>query len=95
MSELKIHMFPCLQDNYCYLIHDEETGTTGVIDTLNPVQVTTVNVGKLVGLHGGKCADAGIAKMGEALSYRRGHLMGIAVHRFIDHDALHLSPRFL
>jgi hydroxyacylglutathione hydrolase len=33
MSELKIHMFPCLQDNYCYLIHDEETGTTAVIDT--------------------------------------------------------------
>jgi len=32
-TELQIHMFPCLQDNYCYLVHDQETGTTGVIDT--------------------------------------------------------------
>ncbi len=32
-TELQIHMFPCLQDNYCYLVHDLETGTTGVIDT--------------------------------------------------------------
>lgn len=30
---LKVHMFPCLQDNYCYLVHDPAAGVTGVIDT--------------------------------------------------------------
>jgi hydroxyacylglutathione hydrolase len=33
MSELKIHMFPALQDNYCYLLHDPDSGKTGVVDT--------------------------------------------------------------
>jgi len=32
-SPLQIYMFPCLQDNYCYLIRDAETGMTGVVDT--------------------------------------------------------------
>jgi hydroxyacylglutathione hydrolase len=30
---LEIHMFGALQDNYCYLVRDPATGTTGVIDT--------------------------------------------------------------
>lgn len=33
MSNLKVHMFPALQDNYCFLIHDEASGETAVIDT--------------------------------------------------------------
>jgi hydroxyacylglutathione hydrolase len=33
MSMLNIHMFPCLQDNYGFLIQDGETGLTAVIDT--------------------------------------------------------------
>ncbi len=32
-SPLEVHMFPCLEDNYCYLLHDEDTGATAVIDT--------------------------------------------------------------
>lgn len=30
---LVVHMFPCLQDNYGYLVHDPDTGTTASIDT--------------------------------------------------------------
>jgi hydroxyacylglutathione hydrolase len=30
---LQIHQFPCLSDNYGFLIHDEATGTTAAIDT--------------------------------------------------------------
>ena len=30
---LEIFMFGALQDNYCYLVHDPDTHTTGVIDT--------------------------------------------------------------
>jgi hydroxyacylglutathione hydrolase len=30
---LEVHMFPCLSDNYGFLIHDEAGGVTGVIDT--------------------------------------------------------------
>lgn len=30
---LVVHMFPCLQDNYGYLVHDPETGATASIDT--------------------------------------------------------------
>ncbi len=30
---LHIHMFPCLQDNYGFLIHDEDSGLTATIDT--------------------------------------------------------------
>jgi hydroxyacylglutathione hydrolase len=33
MGELKIHMFPCLADNYGYLLHDEESGATAAVDT--------------------------------------------------------------
>jgi hydroxyacylglutathione hydrolase len=33
MSELVIHMFPCLADNYGYLLHDAESGATAAIDT--------------------------------------------------------------
>jgi hydroxyacylglutathione hydrolase len=33
MAELEIHQFPCLQDNYGYLIHDAESGYTAAIDT--------------------------------------------------------------
>ena len=33
MSELTIHMFPCLADNYGYLLHDAESGTTAAVDT--------------------------------------------------------------
>ena len=30
---LKIHQFPCLSDNYGYLLHDPESGETAAIDT--------------------------------------------------------------
>jgi hydroxyacylglutathione hydrolase len=30
---LQIHQFPCLEDNYGFLIHDTETGATATIDT--------------------------------------------------------------
>jgi hydroxyacylglutathione hydrolase len=30
---LQIHQFPCLSDNYGFLIHDPETGATAAIDT--------------------------------------------------------------
>jgi hydroxyacylglutathione hydrolase len=33
MSELIIHMFPCLADNYGYLLHCAETGATATVDT--------------------------------------------------------------
>ena len=33
MSELTIHMFPCLADNYGYLLHDADSGTTAAVDT--------------------------------------------------------------
>jgi hydroxyacylglutathione hydrolase len=33
MSELTIHMFPCLTDNYGYLLHDSESGATAAVDT--------------------------------------------------------------
>lgn len=33
MSKLQIYMFPALQDNYCYLLHDETSGKTAVVDT--------------------------------------------------------------
>ena len=33
MSNLTIHMFPCLSDNYGYLLHDAESGTTAAVDT--------------------------------------------------------------
>ena len=30
---LEVFMFPALQDNYCYLVRDPDTGATGVVDT--------------------------------------------------------------
>ena len=30
---LEVHMFPCLSDNYCFLIHDAAAGVTAVVDT--------------------------------------------------------------
>jgi hydroxyacylglutathione hydrolase len=33
MSALEIHMFPCLRDNYGYLLHDSESGATAAVDT--------------------------------------------------------------
>ena len=30
---LQIHQFPCLDDNYGFLIHDSESGATAAIDT--------------------------------------------------------------
>jgi hydroxyacylglutathione hydrolase len=33
VSELIIHMFPCLADNYGYLLHDAESGETATVDT--------------------------------------------------------------
>jgi len=33
MSTLEIHQFPCLDDNYGYLIHDPASGLTATIDT--------------------------------------------------------------
>ncbi|RWR71938.1 putative hydroxyacylglutathione hydrolase 2, chloroplastic [Cinnamomum micranthum f. kanehirae] len=31
-STLQIELVPCLKDNYAYLLHDEDTGTVGVVD---------------------------------------------------------------
>jgi hydroxyacylglutathione hydrolase len=33
MSALEIHMFPCLSDNYGYLLHDADSGVTAAVDT--------------------------------------------------------------
>lgn len=33
MSEIEVHMFPCLKDNYGFLVHDPDTGATACIDT--------------------------------------------------------------
>ncbi|HUL82892.1 MAG TPA: MBL fold metallo-hydrolase, partial [Gammaproteobacteria bacterium] len=33
MSPIEIHQFPCLEDNYGYLVHDAEAGVTAAIDT--------------------------------------------------------------
>ncbi len=33
MSDLIIHMFPCLADNYGYLLHCADTGATAAVDT--------------------------------------------------------------
>ena len=33
MKPIEIHMFPCLQDNYGFLLHDAETGVTATVDT--------------------------------------------------------------
>jgi hydroxyacylglutathione hydrolase len=33
MRPLVIHLFPCLSDNYGFLLHEEETGVTATVDT--------------------------------------------------------------
>lgn len=33
MASLEVHQFPCLSDNYGYLIHDPDAGVTATIDT--------------------------------------------------------------
>jgi len=33
LSDLAIRMFPCLADNYGYLLHDAESGATAAVDT--------------------------------------------------------------
>ena len=33
LSDLQIHMFPCLWDNYGFLVHSPDTGETACIDT--------------------------------------------------------------
>ena len=32
-AQLEVHMFPCLSDNYGFLIHDSEENLTASIDT--------------------------------------------------------------
>jgi hydroxyacylglutathione hydrolase len=39
MSALVIHMFPCLSDNYGYLLHDEESGETAAVDTPDAAEI--------------------------------------------------------
>ena len=39
MSTLQIHMFPCLSDNYGFLIHDPESGQTAAIDTPDGAEI--------------------------------------------------------
>lgn len=36
---LKIHIFPCLDDNYGFLIHDEASGKTATIDTPDATEI--------------------------------------------------------
>jgi hydroxyacylglutathione hydrolase len=36
MSGLRIEQFPCLEDNYGFLLHDPESGLTAAIDTPDP-----------------------------------------------------------
>jgi len=33
VTEAIVHIFPCLKDNYCFLLHDPGTGETATIDT--------------------------------------------------------------
>ena len=33
MAKLEIHQFPCLNDNYGYLVHEPSSGATAAIDT--------------------------------------------------------------
>lgn len=38
-AALQIELVPCLRDNYAYLIHDEFTGTVGVVDPSEAVPI--------------------------------------------------------
>ena len=44
MSELTIHMFPCLADNYGYLLHDAESGQTAAVDTPDAAEISRRNL---------------------------------------------------
>ena len=33
MIPIEIHVFPCLNDNYGFLVHDQESGFTAAVDT--------------------------------------------------------------
>ncbi|MFV2089506.1 MAG: hydroxyacylglutathione hydrolase [Pseudomonadales bacterium] len=38
---LQVHQFPCLGDNYCFLLHDEAAGVTAVVDTPEAAAINT------------------------------------------------------
>ena len=40
MSALEIEMFPCLSDNYGFLLHDEDAGVTATVDTPDAAAIT-------------------------------------------------------
>jgi len=40
-APLNIHMFACLNDNYCYLLHDEQADVTAVVDTPDVAAIET------------------------------------------------------
>ena len=39
MAQIEVHQFPCLADNYGYLIHDRETASTASIDTPDAARI--------------------------------------------------------
>ena len=47
MTTLQIHQFPCLSDNYGYLIHDPDAGVTATIDTpeVGPINAALAETG--------------------------------------------------
>lgn len=40
MPALTIHMFPCLADNYGYLLHDAQSGITAAVDTPDAAEIS-------------------------------------------------------
>jgi hydroxyacylglutathione hydrolase len=42
MKPLEIHMFPCLADNYAYLVHDREADVTAAVDTPDAAAIFAV-----------------------------------------------------
>ena len=49
MSPIEIHMFPCLADNYGYLLHDADSGTTAAVDTPDATAILAAARGARVG----------------------------------------------
>jgi len=47
MNDLQIHLFPCLYDNYGFLIHDPVSGETATIDTpeVGPIKAAINDTG--------------------------------------------------
>jgi len=41
MATLEVHQFPCLSDNYGYLVHDPDAGLTATIDTPEVAAINT------------------------------------------------------